>query len=72
VKVDHKPSGISKHIQQGLQARRRLHIRPHDDQGIIGVLQNLAWLAVDEGMTKQRILPDKLLKHISHQQKEVG
>jgi hypothetical protein len=72
MEVDHKPSGVSKHIKQGLQTRRRLHTSPHDDQGIIGVLQNLAWLACDERVTKQRILADKFLKHISHQQKEVG
>jgi hypothetical protein len=30
------------------QSRRRAHISPHNDQCVVGILQNLAWLAVEQ------------------------
>jgi hypothetical protein len=72
VEIDHQASSARKHVQQGFQPRRRLHISLHDDQSVVGILQHLARIAGDQRVLKQLVLPNETLQHIRHEQEEVG
>jgi hypothetical protein len=66
VKVDREPRGSSKIIKQLLEAPGSPAVRPHDDEGVVGVLQDRARLLVDERVPQQRVPADQPLKDIGN------